>query len=264
MTTIITSEMLESIKSRESRNDFVSENFNNDLYNYANELITNYLNQIAAAKQWDAVTRLYKKDGTEFANFTKNFAGVTVRKRDTWCNTIEYEFTISYQTACTYWNSDYFTYNGADASEAFEKIQNKAKAAREYAGELLAKLNAARGTYEKIVNSIENIIMSEKLENVGNYYYMDILKCINLNTAYHFNYDEISKKRYRDEMTRKFNSIIERRGGFREKEFLQGGYTFKLNENSESCYTLTRYDFENHERRTIEIDLQRNGGEIVG
>jgi len=115
--------------------------------------IKSYRNVIEA---WSKVKRVSKKDGTDFANFGKNFINANITKPYNWAH--ELQISVSYR-----YGDGGYTHNSIDIEDGntvdivFNKILNRIKTYEEYIDNYEKKLKYIDYVFDEVDRAMEEL-----------------------------------------------------------------------------------------------------------
>lgn len=125
----------------------------NEMENEYRANAENYKNAINA---WSNVKRTTKKDGSDFANFGKNFVNATIRQKYSWCNpTLE----VGYRCGNGYYTYDTIEIEKDDTvNDIFVKINNRIKVFNGYIAEAEKKAKNAEYVFSEVDRTVKELI----------------------------------------------------------------------------------------------------------
>lgn len=118
--------------------------------NYRNH-IEDYKNAINA---WSNVKRATKKDGSDFANFGKNFVNATIRQEYSWCNPT---LKVDYKCGNSYTYDTVEIEKNDTVNDVFVKIDNRIKVFDGYIVEAEKKMKNTEHVFTEVDKTMREL-----------------------------------------------------------------------------------------------------------
>ena len=118
--------------------------------NYRNH-IEDYKNAINA---WSNVKRATKKDGSDFANFGKNFVNATIRQEYSWCNPT---LKVDYRCGNSYTYDTVEIGKNDTVNDVFVKINNRIKVFDGYIAEAEKKMKNTEHVFNEVDKTMKEL-----------------------------------------------------------------------------------------------------------
>ena len=133
--------------------------------------VNSYKNAIVA---WQNVKRATKKDGSDFANFGKNFVNATIRQEYSWCNpTLE----VGYRCGNGYYTYDTVEIEKNDTvNDIFVKINNRIRVFNGYIAEAEKKAKNTERVFTEVDRNMKELINFCKDSGFSAYEICDYIK----------------------------------------------------------------------------------------
>lgn len=121
----------------------------NEIENKYRKNAKDYQNAIVA---WQNVKRATKKDGSDFANFDKNFVNATIRREYSW---VKPSLKVDYQQSGGSWTYDTVEIEDNDSvNDVFVKINERIKLLRGYVADDERKARNAEQVFKEVDRSM--------------------------------------------------------------------------------------------------------------
>lgn len=114
--------------------------------------IDDYKNAINA---WSNVKRATKKDGSDFANFGKNFVNATIRQEYSWCNPT---LKVDYRCGNSYTYDTVEIEKNDTVNDIFVKINNRIRVFNGYIAEAEKKAKNTEHVFDEVDKTMKELM----------------------------------------------------------------------------------------------------------